>query len=261
MAKKKKPAVNPARGFATTSTPSKVKPPTTLEVVAPSKLEGEAPTASEPVKASGEKIENEYAIPTEEEQEDFELQLLVEKQGPKVRKETQKIVNKAIAEKRTIRNICSPLKLERIFKFNLARYASRQRSSEVVEQEVGLGDRILELARAESIQSSQGTSKVWKGEAVLINGWILQRALLAMGFPPKRVEEGLQVLAGTSGDPLSKEKGLELAMEEIIEWLALNCDEDELPVFAEDPGAGNGPRKGDYGLSGRTPMLFHFPNG
>lgn len=254
MAKKRKPAANPARGFATTSTPSKAKPPAaTAEDPALSGAEDKAPTVSKTGQRAEGGADKEYTIPTEEEQEDFELQCLVEKQGPKVRKETQKIVNKAEAEKRTIRNICFPLKLEKIFRFNLTKYASKQKSEETMEQEIGLGEQILRLAREEYGQLNQGGgNKTWKGEAVLVNGWILQRALLAMGFPLKRVEEGLQILAGVSTNLLGREKGCELAMEEIIEWLALHCDEEELPGFVETFGIGNAARKGgDSGSSGK----------
>lgn len=264
MAKKKKVAANPARGFATTSIPSKAKPPATNpEDAVPSKIEDKTSAILKPVERAAEKVEKEYTIPTEEEQEDFELQCLVEKHSPKVRKETQRIVNKSEAEKRTIRNICFPLKLEKIFQF---RYASKHKPGEVTEQEVGLGEQILRLARDEDAQLNQGGENIWKGETVLINGWIVQRALVAMGFPVKRVGEGLQALAGKSANPLGKEKGLELAIEETIEWLALNCGEEDLPVFVETSGTGSGARKGGPGPSGKFDysnfsFLSNIPNG
>lgn len=260
MVKKRKPAANPARGFATTSVPSKVKPPATtnLEDTVLSKTEAKTPVVSEPQKGTGGKIEKEYTVPTEEEQDNFELQCLVEKQGPKVRKETLRIVNKAEAEKRTIRNKCFPLNHEKIFRFNLTRYASKNKPGEVTEQEIGLGEQILRLAREEDAQLNQGGESVWRGDAVLVDGWIVQRALIAMGFPIKRVEEGLQALVAKSTNPLGKEKGLELAIEETIEWLALNCGEEELPAFVETTGTGNGTRKGDSGPSGKSDALFQL---
>lgn len=253
MAKKRKPAANPARGFATTSVPSKAKPPAiNLEDTVLSKTEVKTPVVPETKKGAGEKPEKEYTIPTEEEQEDFELQCLVEKQGPKVRKETQRIVNKAEAEKRTIRNICFPLNHEKIFRFNLTRYVSKHQPGEGAEQEIGLGEQILRLAREEDAQLDQGGGSVWRGEAVLVNGWIVQRALISMGFPIERVEEGLKALVARSTNPLGREKGLELAIEDTIEWLALHCREEELPGFVETSGAGNGSKKGDSGSSGKS---------
>lgn len=259
MGKKRKPAANPARGFATTSVPSKAKPPATdLEETARSKTEAKTPVVPETKKGTGKTPEKEYTIPTEEEQENFELQCLVEKQGPKVRKETQRIVNKAEAEKRTIRNICSPLNHEKIFRFNLTRYVSKHQSGEVAEQEVGLGEQILRLAREEDAQQNQGGGSVWRGEAVLVDGWIVQRALISMGFPIKRVEEGLKALVSRNTNPLGKEKGLELAIEDTIEWLALHCGEEELPGFVETSGIGNGTKKGDSAPSGKSGVIANY---
>lgn len=243
MAKKRKVVANPARGFATTSTPSKAKPPASSTDETPSKVGAQVSIIPEASEGEGGKIEAEYTIPTEEEQEDFELQCLVEKHGPKVRKEAQRIVNRMEAEKRTIRNICFPLKLERILRFNLTRYASKQRPEES-EQEIGLGDQILRLAREEYAQHQVEKDNGWKGETVLVNGWVLHRVLIAMGFPLKRVEEGLRALAGMSTNMLDKEKGLESAIEEILDWLALYCDEDELPGFLGTIGTGNAEKKG-----------------
>lgn len=259
MAKKRKAVANPARGFATISVPSKAKPPVAnLEDAVLSKTDDKIPAVPEPRGGAGEKVEKEYTIPTEEEQEDFELQCLMEKQGPKVRKETQRIVGKAEAEKRTIRKICFPLNHEKIFRFNLTRHSSKQKPGEATEQHVELGEQILRLAREEDAQINQGGASGWRGEPVLVDGWIVQRALIAMGFPVKRVEEGLQALVGRSINPLGKEKGLELAIEETIEWLALNCAEEELPGFVETSGVGNGTRKGVYGPSGEFNFFYYF---
>jgi ATP-dependent RNA helicase DHX29 len=252
--KKKKSATNTARGFATTSTPSKVKPSEPpMDDSVPSKVEDvEVSGIPKPGSGSSNADEKEYTIPTEEEQADFELQRFVEKNGPKVYKESQRIVNKTETEKRTIRSICFPLKLEKIFRFNLTRYASKQKVEEDINQEVGLGEQILRLAREEQSQlyPDEPKASMRRGETLLANGWILHKTLTAMGFPNGRVEEGLQTLAGRNNNSLDKEKGLDSAMEDILDWLALYCDEDELPGFLDaSPGSGNVSKRGSGKLA------------
>ncbi|RPB17409.1 P-loop containing nucleoside triphosphate hydrolase protein [Morchella conica CCBAS932] len=251
--KKKKATTNTARGFATTSTPSKIKPSEPpVDDSVPSKTEDEVSGIPKPGSGSSNIDEKEYTIPTEEEQADFELQCFVEKNGPKVNKESQRIVSKTETEKRTIRNICFPLKLEKILRFNLTRYASKQKVEEDINQEVGLGEQILRLAREEQskLYPDQPKAFMRRGETLLVNGWILHKTLTAMGFPSRRVEEGLRALAGRSSNSLEKEKGLESAMEDILDWLALYCDEDELPGFLDaSPGSGNVSKRGSSGES------------
>lgn len=253
--KKKKAATNTARGFATTSTPSKVKPSEPpVDDSVPSKAEDvEVSGIPKPGSGSSNTDEKEYTIPTEEEQADFELQCFIEKNSPKVNKESQRIVSKTETEKRTIRNIymCFPLKLEKILRFNLTRYASKQQKvEEDINQEIGLGEQILRLAREEQskLYPDEPKASMRRGETLLVNGWILYKTLTTMGFPSRRVEEGLRALAGRSNNSLDKEKGLESAMEDILDWLALYCDEDELPGFLDaSPGSGNISKRGSSG--------------
>lgn len=248
--KKKKAAVNTARGFATTSTPSKIKPPEppVQEDPVPSKAPEDVEVPGvKPGSGDANTGEEEYTVPTEEEQADFELQCFVEKNGLKVYRESQRIVKKTEAEKRTIRNICFPLKLEKILRFNLTRYASRQKVEELENQDVGLGEQILRLAREEQSQlyPEEPKASAGRGETVLMNAWILHKTLTDMGFRPGRVEEGLQTLARRNNSPLDKDKGLDSAMEDTLDWLALYCDEDELPGFLDTtPGSGNVSKRG-----------------
>ena len=116
MAKKKKPAGNPARGFATTSVASKPKPEKTAADV-PAKQVVQAPdkesaTAPEPTHApttsqTAEAPKPEVA-PTPEELEAQlerdELQLLVEKHAPKVRRESSRYVSKFQTDRRLLRS-------------------------------------------------------------------------------------------------------------------------------------------------------------
>ncbi|KAG0126671.1 hypothetical protein HOY82DRAFT_542403 [Tuber indicum] len=231
--KKNKVASNPARGFATTSVPSKTKTPAPVPE-GPSEKEIDTVVASEPSEKGSGKTGEIPGIPNEEEVEEHRLRALVDKLGQRARKETQRIVTRVEVEKRTIRSICYPLKVNKLLEFDFVRYNNQPRTTDGVK-ELGVGDQILALAKEEFIQMGRtNETECKRGEALLLNAWILQRAFVSMGFPKGRVEEGLQALADHGSTALDKEKGLDGALEEMFDWLALNCEEEELPGFYDE---------------------------
>lgn len=244
--KKKKPAANPARGFATTSLPSKAKVSTTDETATAGAALLSASSAA-PEADSGEKENNNPDSITKEEQEYILLDAIVQKLGPKTRGEGQRIATRMEVEKRTLRKMCFPLDLNKVFGFSLLGSAQERKLGGANKEEISLGEQVLSLARDEFNQLCEAEipeKEGKRGETLLANAWILHKTLTSIGFPRIKIEEGLQQIARVGSSGLDKEKGLDTAMEELLDWLALNCEERELPGFSEDAGRGDNKGKG-----------------
>jgi len=187
MAKKK--VTNPARGFATTSIPSKPK-----VTVRPPSPPPPPPPAVEP------------APPTDAWEPPVESELLdlVVKAGPKVRHEAARIVARSETEKRTLRGTCYPLLVERVLDF----------TPEGDEESVG--EKILRLAR-EEYAASGGRSE----EADLTVAWTVLRIMLGLGFERKAVENALKAVMTREG---TAKKDVEMLVGECLEWVAMFWD-------------------------------------
>lgn len=220
MAKKKKPASNPARGFATTSVASKAKP-----VV-------EEPPPEEPVVealAPAAQDSEAWKPPTAEEEAEESLRSIVEKHGVKVRKESARIIAKFETEKRTLRNsnMCYPLKLDRILGIDSARYAGTS------ADDTTLGETILQMARQEMTAELEKKPKIEEVEdKMLVQTWTLHRVLLGLGFKKERVEESVKMVLSREG---RVDRDVEMLLDEVMEWMALFCEPDEIPRYLEAP--------------------------
>lgn len=213
MAKKKKPASNPARGFATTSIASKPK------AVEPPPREPTPP----PVPTTPRPIE-EWKPPTAEEEEDLLLRSIVDKHGIKVRKESARIATKLKAEKRTLRGSgqCYPLKLDGVFGIFSERSEGAERS---------LGERILEMAREEMKEEMEKRGRVGRAEEkMLVNTWTLHRIMLGLGFKGERVEEAVREVLGREG---RANRDVEVLLDEVMEWMAMYGDAEDMPKYLE----------------------------
>ncbi|KAA8895162.1 P-loop containing nucleoside triphosphate hydrolase protein [Sphaerosporella brunnea] len=215
MAKKKK-TVNPARGFATTSIPSKPKvsaepepPPAPVEPTAPA----DPPASS-------------WEPPAEP----SELLTLVTKSGPKVRRESARIVAKADTEKRTLRAVCYPLRVERVLAY---------KDSEATAETVG--EKILRLAREEYISATRKEDL-----ADLTPAWTVHRVLLGLGFERKAVEDAVAAVMTREG---MAKKEVETLLEECLEWGAMFW-EGEVGRYGD--GVAAGVKKAPAGGSGTT---------
>jgi len=235
--KKNKVAYNPARGFATTSVPSKTKTPAPVPESTREKEIDTLVVAGPSEQGSG-KADGISHIPNEEEMEEHRLKALVDKLGHRAGRETQRIVTKVEVEKRTIKSICYPLKVNKLLEFDFARYSNQSKTTGGMK-ELGVGDQILALAKEEFARMYQGNEGECKrGEALLLNAWILQKTFVSMGFPKERVEEGLLALTDHGYTALDKEKELDGALGEMFDWLALNCEIEELPGFYDEISKG-----------------------
>ncbi|KAH7354575.1 P-loop containing nucleoside triphosphate hydrolase protein [Pyrenochaeta sp. MPI-SDFR-AT-0127] len=236
MAKKKKSAGNPARGFATTSIASKPKidKSNTADATAgestpaPAKesataLKYEFEPATQPYSAADTVKQELLQTPEELEAqlEQDELQLLVEKHAPKVRREAQRHSSRFQTDRRVLRGQSHFINCHDWL------------PTEIL-------DSILCLAQAESNDSNrrqgqQSLLKVLTEEDAMAKLWTLNLTLRDLGFTEGHIQPVLRWLCANAAsiDISANVWGLQDA----LEWLALNPREDYSFSY-EDPPPG-----------------------
>jgi ATP-dependent RNA helicase DHX29 len=214
MAKKKKPAGNPARGFATTSVASKAKPEQPLvpeEEVAPPKqepvVEAKAPpmqvtSSDQPLRDHVEQTPEQLEAQLEHD----ELQLLVEKHAAKVRRDSHRQISKIQTDRRVLRSQSEHMTVH-----------------DWLPQEVM--DSIIALAQAESNDSNrrqgqQSFLKVLSEDDAIAKLWMLDLSLRDMGFSSHHIEPVLRWLCANAAG-VDNSAGV-WGLPEALEWLALD---------------------------------------
>lgn len=231
--KKKKPASNPARGFATVSVPSKPKPESTET---PSSVATESrptpqnesqPTSQEerPVEAGTSQpnpsLQNYSPEELEKHLEEAELQIWVDKYAAKCKSDAARQATKLDTERRVFRQQSVTLGL-------------------LDWLPTDIQDRILELADSEEhdylTSNGRSTSAKQEGseEELLMKLWTLQETLLKLGFSENRVEEALKhILLYFKETPMSASRDVAWNLDETLEWLAKNSDKKDLPSYTQ----------------------------
>ncbi|KAF2877786.1 hypothetical protein BDV95DRAFT_968 [Massariosphaeria phaeospora] len=212
MAKKKKPAGNPARGFATTSVASKSKPEKAIDAE-PKTSEKEDAAIPHP----GSQLSDATAPPPQTQQdltpEEFEaqlerdeLQLLVEKHAAKVRRESRRQLTKFQTDRRVLRSQSHSMTV-----------------GDWVPDKVM--DEIIRLAQAESNDSNrrQGQDsllKILSEEDAMSRLWTLDLILRDLGFSQDHIQPVLKWLCANAVnvDATNSPWGFQ----EALEWLALD---------------------------------------
>jgi ATP-dependent RNA helicase DHX29 len=227
MAKKKKPAGNPARGFATTSVASKPKPektpPDATEKEQLPSLSKDHVTAavSAPEAASGAKEPKQETVQTPEELEaqleHDELQLLVEKHAAKVRRESRRNVLKFQTDRRVLRGQSHSMTAHDWLPHDIL-------------------DSIIALAQAESNDSNrrqgpQPLLKVLTEEDAMSKLWTLDLTLRELGFGSNHIEPVLKWLC-TNAAAVDSSASI-WGLQEALEWLALDHCEDHAFSYEE----------------------------
>lgn len=226
MAKKKKPAANPARGFATTSIASKPKPERAIEPeIKTPKKDLSRPAAASTPQAPVESQTLAKPIPQTPEEleaqlERDELQLLVEKYAAKVRRDSRRQVSRFQTDQRVLRPQSQSLTVQDWLTKDIF-------------------DRIITLAHDESNDSNrrqvqQPLLKVLSEEEALARLWPLELTLRDMGFSEDHIRPVLQYICANTAsiDATASVWGFQ----EALEWLALNQNE-ELSFSYEEPKA------------------------
>lgn len=226
--KKKKPASNPARGFATVSVPSRPKlvdstavSSTAESSVAPS--EGEkSPTSTaatpQETKAGNDNEKSlEHLSPEELERhfEDAELQSLVDKYATKCKSEAIRQVSKLETERRVLRSQAGILSLHEWMPQEIL---DKVLSYAVAEQNNRdpLSDRDLDAAKEEEL-----TARLWT----------LKEIFQKLQFSQDRVEEILKYLIAYNPSLTSGNKDISWVVDEALSWLALQCSPSELSPY------------------------------
>ncbi|KAK1141455.1 hypothetical protein N8T08_008995 [Aspergillus melleus] len=232
--KKKKPASNPARGFATVSVPSKPKPVASTDSTAPttaaeskSVSESDRPTPAEnsqpaPTTQDTSSLQNYSPEELEKHLEDAELQILVDKYAAKCKNDAARQVTKLETERRVLR--------QQAVLLNLLEWLPRD-----------ILDSILGLAETEERELSplpgrdpNGLKKAGSEEELYGRVWTLKETLLKLGFPEERVEEALKhLLLYFAGNFAYANRDMVCNLDEALDWLAMHCKLEELPSYLQ----------------------------
>lgn len=236
MAKKKKAAANPARGFATTSIAAKPRPETTAETPAsqttapPSSKDAAAPPKTTATTEEGSTPQNNEAekkplSPEEFEKqlEESELQLLVEKHAQKIKRDAQRQRTRLETDRRLLRANADSINSIKWLPDDLVNY-------------------ILDLVKAENrfaasgaSHESSGSGKMPPEEDLITRVWTLQLSLTGAGFPDNRVQAVVKHIVDIAPNISSTGKDSIWGLEEALEWLARECDPSELPAYEPKP--------------------------
>lgn len=227
--KKKKPATNPARGFATTSTPSKPRAVESAdaEKTAPTTGLKDDPHATEvaesenPAAAAGH-ADAKPAVQISPEEferqlEESELQTLVEKHAQKSKRDAGRQITRLQTDRRVLRSQADFL--------NTRKWLPPE-----------LMDEILDLVRADarladqiSMNDNTVVSKI-SDEDLTIRLWILQQTLEGVDFPEAKIQKCLQWVLDFSTKIVGSKDSI-WGLDESLEWLARECSREELPDY------------------------------
>ncbi|KAF4342708.1 DNA RNA helicase (DEAD H box family II) [Fusarium beomiforme] len=223
--KKKKPAANPARGFATTSVASKPRPEVAESESKPGTIKGQAAPPSSSATtgdATTNVVTQEKTLSPEEfekQLEESELQLLVEKYAAKTKKDAQRQRNRLDTDRRLLRGQADSI--------NSFKWLPPD-----------LMEHILDLVQAEnrfaasSLSSENaGAGKVPPEEDMIIRLWTLQQTLTAAEFPTDRVAAAIRYILDIAPNVATTNRDSIWGLEEALDWLARECKIGELPSY------------------------------
>lgn len=254
--KKTKPAANPARGYATTSTISKARIEATDNAPTAAKKNSDDPTKKpslpasqgphEPDKSANTTEQKKELTPEEFEAqlEEAELQLLVDKHAQKTKRDAIRQKQRLETDRRLLRGQAESINAKKWLP-------------------VELMDHILDLIQAEgrfaaSSTTSEGTStgKMPSEEELTIRLWTLQQTLRGSGFAEEKVQAALQFVLDISANISGNSKDSVWGLDEALDWLARECPVEELPDY--DNRTKHGASSGESPLpsGATTPLLL-----
>ncbi|KAI5462733.1 putative ATP dependent RNA helicase [Mariannaea sp. PMI_226] len=266
--KKKKPAANPARGFATTSIASKPRPeiiePESKSSTTTAKGQAGAPPSSQnnapPSTTSGDarnptsKEKELSAEEFEEQLKESELQLLVEKYAQKTKRDAQRQRARLETDRRLLRGQADSL--------NTSKWLPPD-----------LMDHVLNLIQAEtrfaasSITSDSSSAGKMAPEEDMVNRlWTLQQTLSSAEFPSERVDAVIRYILDIAPNVSSTNRDSIWGLEEALDWLARECPLDVLPVYDPKPkpvpkSTTDTPQESPVPTRSNTPRHFESRNG
>ncbi|KAL3707826.1 hypothetical protein TMatcc_005808 [Talaromyces marneffei ATCC 18224] len=224
--RKKKPASNPARGFATVSVPSKPKAAESSVVsstVESSVVVSEDEKASKPSEAQqpqpdsskDQSLQNLSPEELEKHFEEAELQILVDKYAWKSKNEAIRQVSRFETERRVLRSQANVLSL-----------------NEWIPQEIQ--DQILALTQIEQDHLETPPERdldAGKEEELITRLWTLKDAIRGLGFSDTRIDSLLKYIITYYSGFSNNSKSVNWNLEESLDWLALQCAPTELDPY------------------------------
>ena len=240
--KKKKTSVNPARGFATISIASKPKSnDTALAAVVEASTTPLTRTETDTdfVKDTGAVTspkELHELSPEEFEKrlEESELQTLVEQHALKTKRESARQVTRLQTERRLLRGQAEHLNLRHWLTPEVI-----EEITELIRRGDGAGGSRLDPDYPPKVATANE-------EESSVRLWMLQQTLQRLGIPEDRVQQVIQSLTDRTGTYALSLKGagkdMVCGLEESLDWLALSCDQEDLPSY-EDRRPGQRPKQ------------------
>jgi ATP-dependent RNA helicase DHX29 len=227
MAKKKKAAVNPARGYATSSTPSKPKPEIqkkpAIEVPAEKDAKGPSPSSVTTdenathlsVVADAKAAHQQTPEELEEQLERDDLQMIVEKNAAKVRRDARRLDTKVRTDCRVLRGQAQRVSL------------TPWLPEELMQQVLDLIQK--EAADLSSVAKQTPFSKSMLEEDTVLKCWTLFEALQDLGFPEDRIKSVLAKLL--KNPPAADSTSYLWGFRESLDILAVELEEAQLPTY------------------------------
>jgi ATP-dependent RNA helicase DHX29 len=229
--KKKKPASNPARGFATTSIASKpraeISDPATGGDTLPKSdaLSGSTTGGAGTTLAATSDVDTATKLPPQISLEDFEKQLdeselqsLVDKYSQKSKRDAARQVARLQTDRRLLRSQADSL--------NTRKWLPPELMEEILDVILVDGRSATHSAGQDNLSTQKSLSE----EDLTIRLWIVQQTLEGAGFPKDKVRLAVDYIL-TISDKITANKDAVWGLEESLEWLARECSRDELPDY------------------------------
>lgn len=251
--KKKKAASNPARGFATTSIASKPK-----EVHVTEEAEAAVLTQDEQLGKADSVVSKSIAVDSTSKElhelspeeleiqlEESDLQLLVEKQGEKSKKDASRQIARLQTERRVLRTQAVPLSTHRWLPPELMLQITDQLGAQMASG--GLYVEFDNKAKPQSIPEDDLSVRLWT----------LGQVLVKLGFSEARAHEAISQLL--QNEQLAKHATLAQAkdfiwgLEECLDWLGLVCEPVEMLDYDASRHDAHQRQLRGVGLSVQTP--------
>jgi ATP-dependent RNA helicase DHX29 len=230
--KKKKPASNPARGFATTSIASKPKLEATEEATAsiepPSSKTGHVSETKDGANTTKAGDQNGAKDSTslkqlspeefERQLEESELQVLVDKHAQKSKRDAVRQIARLQTDRRLLRSQADTL--------NTRRWLPPELMDEILEV-------VMDDGRSNPNSTSDTTTaqKTLSEEDLTIRLWTLQQTLIGASFGDDKTKAVLEYILETSDRVVLGNKESVWGLEESLDWLARECARTELPDY------------------------------
>lgn len=232
--KKKKAATNPARGFATTSLVSKSKTREDAELV-------EIPTAETPIIDDGGHFSHDHEAQHEKpaelrdlspeelenQLEESELQLFLEQYREKSKKDASRQIARLHAEKRLLRSQADHLIVRSWLPAELMQLIESLLYAQIKDVN-------LQSSPITKTELSNSTTQ----DTSLARLWTLEQVLIGIGIQQVKVREAiLHVIRQKARQTNEQSAGKDTlwGLEESLSWLALYCDNGELPSYEAGP--------------------------